>query len=196
MSCELTSGRTRGCKTSIGGIKAIYVCPHEDLGALTFTNAATGGGVSPQYISGIAATTLYKYDLPKHTGSFVETVTTSVENGTVFWTQTVTIQLHTLDRNTRAELYLLATNRNAVFVLDNNDNLFLVGRTDGAEVTGADWTTGTVKGDMNGYNLVLTAEEKFPADYVVATDGSAEVNYPFDNLATPANVTIVEGIPT
>ena len=196
MSCELTSGRTRGCKTAVGGIKALYLCNHDDLGALTFTNTATGGGVSPHYISDIGATTLYKYDLPKHTGSFVETVTASVENGTVFWSQVVTIQLHSLDRNTRAELYKVATSRLAVFVLDNNDNLFLVGRIDGAEVTGADWTTGTVKGDMNGYNLVLTAEEKFPADFVAATDGSGEADYPFDNIVTPANITVVEGIPT
>ena len=196
MSCELTSGRTRQCKDSVGGIKAIYVCTHEDLGALTFTNNANGGGVSPQYISGIGATTLYKFDLPKHTGNFTEETTASVENGTVFWTQTLTIQLHKLDRNTRAELYLHAINRLAIFILDNNDNLVLMGRSDGAEVTAGPWSTGTVKGDLNGYSLTYTAEERYPADFVAATAGSSDADYPFDNIATPANITIIEGIPT
>jgi hypothetical protein len=196
MSCELTSGRIRGCKDAIGGVKAIFVCPHEELGELTFTNDANGGGVSPQYISNIGETTLYKIDLPKHTASFTQEITSSVENGTVFWTQTVAIQLHKLDRATRAELYLHAINRLAIFVLDNNDNLFLVGRLDGAEVTEGSWETGTVKGDVNGYNMTYTAEERYPADYVIATDGVNEADYPFDNITTPANVTVVVGIPT
>lgn len=196
MSCELTSGRIRGCKDAVGGVKAIFVCPHDQLGALTFTNDDNGGGVSPQYISDIGETTLHKIDLPKHTGSFTQTITASVENGTVFWSQAVVIQLHKLDRATRAELYLHAINRLALFVLDNNDNLFLVGRLDGAEVTEGDFATGTLKGDMNGYNMTYTAEEKYPADYVVATDGASEADYPFDTITTPANVTIIEGIPT
>jgi hypothetical protein len=196
MACELTSGRTRGCKDAVGGIKAIYVCAHEDLPELTFENNEYGGGVAPHYISDIEEVTLYKFDLPKHTGSFVENVTSSVENGTVFWEQVLAIQLHKLDKQTRAELYLHAINRLAIFVLDNNDNLFLMGRRDGAEVTEGEWTTGVLKGDMNGYGLTFTAEEKFPADYVIATDGVNEDDYPFDNITTPANVTIVVGITT
>jgi hypothetical protein len=196
MSCELTSGRTRQCKDSVGGIKAIYVCPLQDLGTITYTNNDNGGGVSPQYISGIGATTLYMFELPKHTANFTEETTASVENGTVFWAQTLTIQLHKLDRNTRSELYLHAVNRLAIFILDNNDNLVLMGRTHGAEVTGGAWTTGTVMGDANGYSMTYTAEERYPADYVAATDGASDADYPFDNIETPANITIIEGIPT
>ena len=191
MSCELTSGRVLGCKTSIGGVKAIYLCPHEELGALTFTNTPTGGGASPHFISDIGATTLYKYALPKHTANFTQTITSSVENGTIFWQQALSVTLHTLDQVTRAELYLVAINRLAVFVLDNNDNLFLLGRRDGVEVTEGTHVTGTVKGDLNGYTLTFTAEEKYPADYVAATDGVSDANYPFDNITTPANITVV-----
>ena len=196
MSCELTSGRVLGCKTSIGGVKAIYVCPHEDLGALTFTNTATGGAASPHFISDIGETTLYKIALPKHTANFTQNITASVENGTVFWQQVLEVTLHTLDRTTRAELYLHSINRLAIFVLDNNDNLFLLGRRDGVEVTAGTHVTGVVKGDLNGYTLTYTGEEKYPADYVAATDGSGEADYPFDNIATPANITIVDTIST
>jgi hypothetical protein len=63
----------------------------------------------------------------------------------------------------RKQLELIAQNRLFVVVLDNNDNYWVVGYEDGAEVTAASTMTGTAKGDMNGYTITFTADSKHKA---------------------------------
>jgi len=61
-----------------------------------------------------------------------------------------------------------------VIVLDTNDNYWVVGYEDGAEVTAASTMTGTAKGDMNGYTITFTSDSKNKAyrieDGVFASD--------------------------
>ncbi len=89
MACELTKGRSLDCKSSTGGVKAVYFAQLEDVtltessGAITDLEFATG-----------APTTLFKYNLPRGTGNYTETITGSAENGTVFYEPSVTIMLH------------------------------------------------------------------------------------------------------
>jgi len=84
MACELTAGFNLDCKDSIGGIKAIYLQQHAD-----FLNGVTIDA-STEEVDGLSTASIYKYICPKHTGSFTEEVASSVENGTIFYTQTVT----------------------------------------------------------------------------------------------------------
>jgi hypothetical protein len=71
----------------------------------------------------------------------------------------------------------MAKNRLAVFVQDNNDNIFMIGRNDGAEVTAMTTSTGVAKGDLNGYTVTITAEEPNKA-YLLEPFTSV----PFDNF--------------
>jgi uncharacterized protein GlcG (DUF336 family) len=73
---------------------------------------------------------------------------------------------------------LLGKNRLVVFVQDNNDNIWMVGRMDGAEVTAASTATGVAKGDLNGYTVTFTAEEAHKA-YRLESFSAV----PFDNFA-------------
>ena len=45
----------------------------------------------------------------------------------------------------------------------------MMGLEYGAEVTGGSIVTGTAMGDLSGYTLTLTAQEKLPANFVDAT---------------------------
>jgi len=58
-----------------------------------------------------------------------------------------------------------------VIVQDNNDNYMIMGHTTGAEATGGTFGTGTAKGDLNGYQIQLTAEEAIPAPFLTTTSG-------------------------
>jgi hypothetical protein len=173
MACELTAGFLLDCKDTIGGIKAIYVQQHAD-----FLN---GVSVDPTTleIDGLSTASVYKYVLPKHTGSFTEEVASSVENGTIFYTQTVTATFFKLTAARRKQLELLAKNRLVVFVQDNNNNIWMIGRMDGAEVTAASTATGVAKGDLNGYTITFTAEEKDKAYRLESYSDD-----PFDNFNT------------
>jgi hypothetical protein len=170
MACELSAGFQLDCKDAIGGIKAIYLQQHADF--LTGINVDNNDEINT-----LPTATIYKYICPKHTGSFTEEVASSVENGTIFYTQTVTATFFKLSALRRKQLELVAKNRLIVFVQDNNDNIWMVGRFDGAEVTAASTATGVAKGDLNGYTITLTAEEKNKAYRL-----ESFVTFPFDNF--------------
>jgi hypothetical protein len=128
--------------------------------------------VGTDEITGISGTIdVYQYDLPKHTGSLTDNITVSVENGTVFYEQVIAATLHKMTKEDHAELKLLAQNRLVVFVEDVNDNIFMVGRNQGAEITAGTAVTGTAKGDMNGYTLEIKAEEIQPSMFVARAGG-------------------------
>jgi hypothetical protein len=172
MACELTAGFQLECRDSIGGIKAIYLQQHADF--LTGVTADSG----TEEIDALPTATIYKYICPKHTGGFTEEVASSVENGTIFYTQTVTATFFKLTAARRKQLELLGKNRLVVFVQDNNDNIWMVGRMDGAEVTAASTATGVAKGDLNGYTITFTAEEAHKAYRL-----ESFTSIPFDNFA-------------
>jgi len=180
MACELTAGFQLDCKDTIGGIKAIYLQQHS-----LFLSGVTIDAGSEE-VSALPEEDVYKYICPKHTGSFSEEVASSVENGTIYYTQTVTATFFKLTAPRRKQLELVAKNRLVVFVQDNNDNIWMVGRMDGAEVTAMTTATGVAKGDLNGYTITFTAEEAHKAYRL-----ESFTNNPFDNFdVTVVNPTI------
>lgn len=177
MACELTAGFLLDCKDTIGGIKALYIQQHADFLTGVTVDAST------LEVDDLPTASVYKYVLPKHTGSFTEEVASSVENGTIFYTQTVTATFFALTAARRKQLELLAKNRLVVFVQDNNNNIWMIGRYDGAEVTAASTATGVAKGDLNGYTITFTAEEKDKAYRL-----ESYTTTPFDNFV---DITVV-----
>lgn len=117
-----------------------------------------------------AVTTAKDYVSPKNTSSFTQTVNSSIENGTVFYTQTLSLVLNKPVVADVVELTNLAKGRLAIIVQDNNDNYFVMGHTRGAELSGGTLTTGTAIGDLAGYTLEFTAEEAIPAPFHDTTD--------------------------
>ena len=154
MPCALTQGYTLDCKDSLGGIKAMWLINHANVTAVT----EASGIVSA--ITKAAGKVFYKYELVKNTGSLTETITSSVENGTVFYAQELSVVLNKLQANTRNEILLLAQSTLMAVVQDANDKYWLLGRVTGVDVTGGTATTGTATGDRNGYTLTFTANEK------------------------------------
>ena len=173
MSCTIGTGFGLQCKDGIGGIKKIYLNAHD-----LFAGQLTIDGTTQEVSASASTAKVFEFILPKSTGSFTEEVASSVENGTIFYTQTVTASFHKLSYQRRKQLELIAKNRLFVIVLDNNDNYWVVGYEDGAEVTAASTMTGTAKGDMNGYTITFTSDSKNKAyrieDGVFASDFSID----------------------
>ena len=117
-----------------------------------------------------AALTLRDYVSPKNSSSLTQTVNASVENGTVFYSQVLSLVLNKPVAADITEIQNLAKGRLAIVVQDNNDNYFVMGHTRGAELTGGSLATGTALGDLNGYTLEFTAEEAIPAPFWDTTD--------------------------
>ena len=175
MSCLTTAGIGIQCKEGIGGIKAIYLGAYAD-----FANTATIDGTS-NLVTALATADVYEFQLPKHTGSFTEEAAISIENGTVYYTQTVVASFHGMSAARSLQLQNIAKGRNVLFVQDNNDNIWMCGYKDGVEVTAFTTQSGTAKGDMTGYTITFTGEEK---DKAYLLDQFVAPEVPFENFPT------------
>jgi len=157
MACLLTSGRSLPCKSSVGGLKAVYFADYGTLGDVTIAlGEATAFSGTPDF---------FKYDI-KGNSSLETTINSSRENGTTFYTQTLNLTLTTLDKATQEEIKLLAAARPHVIIEDYNGNMFLVGLEHGAEVTGGTIVTGAAMGDLSGFTLTMEGQEVAPAPFV------------------------------
>lgn len=185
MACEITLGRLLPCKDGIGGIFDLYFI---NYGA-TFVIDGTTGEVTDindgEAVPG--AVTMYKWKV-KGATNLEQTVTTSRDAGTTFWSQVLNATFTKLDSATQKQLKLMAWGRPHVIVVDNNGNAYACGIDDGMEVTGGTIVTGTAKGDLSGFTLVMTGEEQLPAPFIE----SATKADPFGGLTTAP--TIVDGV--
>jgi len=169
MACTLTvTGRSLPCRDALGGVKKVWIAP--------FTDAMWSDVSSGEIPDSVAALTLHDYVSPKNSSSLTQTVNSSVENGTVFYTQVLSLVLNKPVAADITEVQELGKGRLAIVVQDNNDNYFVLGHTRGCELTGGSVATGTAIGDLNGFTLEFTGEEGIPAPFLDA-DGS---NLTFD----------------
>ena len=160
MSCNLTSGRTVPCRNKSGSIKTVYFADFGSLGTIT---------ESAGLISAISGTpTFYEYAV-RGQSNLDSVVTSSRDNGTTFYTQTLTLQLQYYDRATSEQIKLLAVGRPHVVVVDADDNYVVVGKVNGSELTTGNFTVGANMGDFNGFNLTFEALETEPPTFITGS---------------------------
>lgn len=167
MSCLISNGRLEQCKDSISGLQAIYfinygIAPADVTYDLTETDLITA-------VAGV--TDLYKYEL-KGANSFETTINSSRPNGTTFFQQTLTVQFKRQDVATHRNIKFLAYGRPHIVVHTRNNQFFLMGLVEGADVSTGTVSSGTEYGDFNGYGLTFEAMEKLPANFIDCTDES------------------------
>ena len=163
MACEnLSLGRLKPCKDSVGGLKAVYFINYGDITALTYDVTDT------DVIDSIGtAVSAYKYDV-HFMSSLTQNVQASVENGTVAFEQVLELSLPKLTKEDHKEIKLLAHGSPHVVIEDQNGSWFLAGAVNGMDVTAGTVVTGTAMGDMSGYTLTLTGMERMPANFLVS----------------------------
>ena len=182
MACDLTLGRNEDCKSSLGGIDAIYFVNFGEMGNITL-------GTDDEVTDADGTFSAYKYTVKSTATNFEQTINSSRDNGTTFISQVVNMTLKGLSKTDNKELKLMAWGRPQVIVEDRNGNAFLFGLERGAEVTGGTAVSGGAMGDLSGYTLSLTAEE---ATFANIIEGAVKGD-PFVGL-TSATATIVEGV--
>jgi hypothetical protein len=178
MACNLSAGRNEVCKESVGGIQGVYF--------INYTTGSFTKNVNGEVTAVPSGSTLYYYEL-KGTSAYTETVNSSRENGTTFFSQELVLNLKKLTNEMTTQLKLMAYGRPQVIVWTMNGDALLVGEREGADVTAGTIQTGGAMGDLYGYSVTLTGQEKLPAAFL---SGSTTTNA-LGGLT--ANYTVVYG---
>ena len=155
MACILTTGRKLPCKSAFGGIKKILIADYGTIDSIAVDSSTKEATIT----NGTPAPAWMEYDV-KGASSLETSVTSSRENGTTFYTQTLNLTLTYLDAKTQAELQILAVGRPYIVVQDYYGNNFLCGLENGMECTGGTVVTGAAAGDMSGFTLTFEGMEE------------------------------------
>lgn len=174
MGCSVSNGRKIPCKSAVGGIKNIFFGPYTATTAALVPDATTG------VVTLDDSVVWYKYEV-KGNSSLETAITSSRENGTTFYEATLNCTFTFLDTATQEQIKLLSAGRPQIVVEDYNGNGFLVGKENGADVTGGTIVTGAAMGDLSGFTLVLVGQEKAPPAFVTTL--------PTDDSTSPINPT-------
>lgn len=173
MACSLVlDGRQYPCKKAVGGLKKIFFAAYIE-GGLTLTTGAVNG-------------TWYGFDL--RGASSVETaINGSRENNSIFYTQTVNIQLPLLDSATQDEIKLLAQQRPHIVVEDYNGQQMVIGFENGSDLTGGTLASGANMGDYSGFTLTFEALEKEPPVFLTTAVTDAASGTAISPVVAPAS---------
>ena len=164
-TCDITSGFTLGCRDNTGGISNLYILS----GSIDSVVDVSEGLIST--ISGSGE--FYKFELFRQTSDFSEGITSTPENGTVFYEQTLNAVFFKLQSSTRNQVKVLAQNPNLKVIVETNNGsvdgvgrYWLLGEDRGMQLLSGTGATGTAFGDLNGYSLTFTGQEPNPASEI------------------------------
>ena len=185
MACTaLTKGRGLDCNRVSGGVKYVYFGVYDQF---TSPIDGTGIAVTNSEITDIemgAGTGLYRYTVPRGSTTMTDTITGSTENGTIFYTPTVSMVLNRLTKEDQNEIKLLGQTQVVVFVQLNaqlangHDVIMGLGVVNGMSMNAGTIDSGAAFGDRNGYTLTFDGLEANPAPMV-----ADYTTNPFDNGA-------------
>ena len=156
-TCNISLGRNEVCKESVGGLQGVYF--------MNFTTGSATKDGSGEVTALPSGSTVYYYEL-KGNSSYTETVNTSRDNGTTFFSQELTLNLKKLTNEMTTQLKLLAYGRPQIVVWTMNGEALLVGEKEGADMTAGTIQTGGALGDLYGYSATFTGQEQLPASFL------------------------------
>ena len=150
MSCLVSKGVLLPCKDQRGGIKNLYFANYAEYTFVIAAQAVTDLGTLDEVL---------KYEVKATTNALTETGTSSQDNGTFLVAQSLAVTLPRLGADLQAQCQLICAGRPFVFVEDYNGNIMLVGAENGT-MSNMTKVTGGAGGDLSGYTLTVTGEEK------------------------------------
>jgi hypothetical protein len=185
-TCNITSGFSLGCRDNAGGIRNLYILS----GSINTITSNAGGAVTGITGSG----SFYQFELFRQTGDYSEAITSTPENGTIFYDQTLNAVFFKMQSSVRNQIKVLAKNPDLKIVVETNNGsstsgvpgsgkFFLMGQENGAQLLSGTGQTGKAFGDLNGYNLTFSGQEPEPAPEI---SGSATT---FTNVLSGITIT-------
>jgi len=195
MACGLiTKGRGLDCNRISGGIKYVYFGVYDQFTAPieTIGLPVTAGEVTDLEMG---ANDLYRYTMPLGVASLTDTIVGSRENGTIYYTPSLSVILNRLTKEDQNEIKLLGATKlvcfaqlNAQIAATGTDVIVALGVTNGMELNAGTMDSGAAWGDRSGYTLTFDGMEASPfpmvADYPIATGPFTNAGFNFGTIVT------------
>ena len=194
MACGiLTKGRGLDCNRISGGIKFVYFGVYDQFTAPIETTGlpVTDGEVTDLEMG---ANDLYRYTMPLGVASLTDTIVGSRENGTIYYTPSLSVILNRLTKEDQNQIKLLGATKLVCFAQLNatlpsgNDVIVALGVSNGMELNAGTMDSGANWGDRGGYTLTFDGieAEPFPmvADYTTIPFDNAAFNFGVGNPIT------------
>ena len=194
MACGILSkGRGLDCNRISGGIKFVYFGVYDQFDAplTTVGLVQSAGEVTDLEMS---ANDLYRYTMPLGVASLTDTIVGSRENGTCYFTPSLSVILNRLTKEDQNQIKLLGATKLVCFVQLNaqltngHDVIVGLGVTNGMELNAGTIDSGAAWGDRGGYTLTFDGMEAIPfpmvADYTTDPFDNAGFNFGAGNPIT------------
>ena len=194
MACTaLTKGRGLDCNRISGGIKFVYFGVYDQFTAPIETTGlpVTAGEVTDLEMG---SNDLYRYTMPLGVASLTDTIVGSRENGTIYYTPTLSVILNRLTKADQNQIKLLGATKLVCFAQLNatlpsgTDVIVALGVTNGMELNAGTMDSGAAWGDRGGYTLTFDGMEASPfpmvADYPIATGPFTNAGFNFGTIVT------------
>jgi hypothetical protein len=149
--CDITSGRDKQCKNSIGGLGSLFLFNFVENPFTVASGVATA--INPEL------TDVFEYKIEGDGNNVSESYVSDRNSGTSVNTQTLTIVLKKISATSSAQLNLLTQGFPMAVVKDRNGVYHALGIDDGIDFTVVQ-STGGAKTELNGYTLTGTATTK------------------------------------
>jgi hypothetical protein len=160
MSCAITSGYSIECRESVGGIETIYLIENEYLYDASGVSRVTSVSGVVTALTKDTGKKFWKFEVPRATSTANNGITSSIENGTFFFTHQVIFPINSRSADVRNIVTTLAKNR-LTFVTKEGDGTFrMYGKEFGLQLESTEAGSGTSLQDRNGYLLTFSSQER------------------------------------
>lgn len=175
---SITKGYTNACAGIKVGAKQLFLGNWS-----TFANQITLD--ADREITDLPVATLFRVEGLRNSMGVTENPEINLDLGTIRYIQNATVKVGDIDADKHLEILgKYAKTKLVVFVQLASDKIICFGRENGCYISQANASSGVTNGDLNGYDLIFTAEEPNQSPFC-----EAFTTEPFDNYAPNITVT-------
>jgi hypothetical protein len=160
MSCALFSGYSIDCRESVGGVQTIYLIENSALYDASGNSRVSETSGTVTALTKSTGKRFYKFEVPRGTAMSENGITSSIENGTFFYTHKVMFPINDRSATTRNIVATLAKNRLTIVCVEGDGTARMFGRLFGLTMENSTGGSGTALADRNGYVLTFSSQER------------------------------------
>jgi hypothetical protein len=160
MACAISAGYSIECRDSVGGIEVVYLIENSALYDASGVSRVIEASGTVTALTKNSGKRFWKFEVPRATAMASTNITSSQENGTVFYTHQVMFPINSRTATIRNIIATLAKNRCTFITLEGDGTYRLYGKLFGLTLDSSESGSGTALGDRNGAMLTFTSQER------------------------------------